>query len=219
MLYGGIGGAFAGRLRIIKKVRTPYTRKVFHFYIFSMAGILHLSFGLPAVVLFGSIISLCVLYATYRGNGFPFYEAMARPTDEPHRTFYIIVPLITTALGGGITNLFFSKFAFIGYFVGGWGDAVGEPAGTKWGKHKYKVPSLLGVPASRSLEGSTAVVLVGFFVAFLGLFAVGIPLMKALFVGLVCGIAGAAVEAVSTHGLDNLTIQVAASATAYFLLV
>ena len=163
-------------------------------------------------------VSLCVLYATYRGKNFPFYEAMARPTDEPHRTFYIIVPLITTAMGGGITNLFFGEFAYVGYLVGGWGDAVGEPVGTRWGKHRYKVPSLLGIKATRSLEGSFAVVLVGSVVAFLGLFAVGFPITNAVYVALACGIAGALIEAISTHGLDNLTIQVAAAATAYFLL-
>jgi phytol kinase len=218
LLYGGMGGAFVGWLRMKKNVRTSYTRKIFHFFIFTMAGTLHLSFGLPAVVLFGVMISLCVLYATFRGNNFPFYEAMARPTDAPHRTFYIIVPLITTALGGGISNLFLSEFAFIGYFVGGWGDAVGEPIGTKWGKHKYKVPSLLGVPATRSLEGSLAVFLFGSAVAFLGLFSLEIPFPKALLVALACGGTGAAVEAISTHGLDNLTIQVAATAVAYLLL-
>lgn len=153
-----------------------------------------------------------------KGNNFPFYEAMARPTDEPHRTFYIIVPLITTALGGGISNLFFQNFASIGYFVEGWGDSIDEPVGTKWGNHKYKVPSLLGVSTTRSLEGSAAVILFGSMVAFICLSFMDISFQKALLVSLACGIIGAIVEAFSTHGLDNLTIQVASSATAYLLL-
>ena len=218
LLYAGLGASFAGYLRSVKKVRTPFTRKVFHFHIFTMAGILHLSAGLPAVVLYGSIVSLCVLYAVWRGDDFPFYEAMARQTDAPHRSFFIIVPLITTALGGGISNLFFTKFAYIGYFVGGWGDAVGEPVGTRWGKHRYKVPSLLGVPATRSLEGSAAVFFCGALVAFIGFYFGGFSPAQALTTAVACGGAGALIEAFSSHGLDNLTMQVAASATAQILL-
>lgn len=219
LLYTGIGGAFAGWLRMNRNVQTPYTRKIFHFYIFTMAGILHLSVGLSAVVLFGVIVTICVLYAIYRGNNFPFYEAMARPTDEPHRTFFIVVPLIAMALGGGLVNLFFNKFAHVGYFVVGWGDAIGEPVGVKWGRHKYKVPSFLGIRVTRSLEGSAAIFAVSFIGAFLGLFVVGIPFIKALLAGLACGITGAMVEAISSHGLDNFTIQIVAAATAYLLLL
>lgn len=218
LLLTALGGAYTGYLRVQRSVRTPYTRKIFHFYIFSIAGLTHLAFGLKAVVLLGIIVSLCVLYAVCRGNGFPFYEAMARPTDLPHRTFFILVPLLTTALGGGISNLVFGKFAYIGYFVAGWGDAVGEPVGTKWGKHKYRVPSLLGVKATRSVEGSFSVFFTGAFVAFFALVAAGYPPLKAGYAAVACGLVGAVVEAFSSHGLDNLTIQVAATATAYFLL-
>ena len=202
----------------MKKVKTAYTRKIFHFYIFTMAGILHLAAGLPAVVLFGGIVSGCVFYALIRGDNHPFYEAMARPQDAPHRSFFIVVPLVTTALGGVLSNLFFTQFAYLGYFVGGWGDAVGEPVGAKWGNHRYKVPSLLGVSATRSLEGSLAVLMAGSLVAFLGLSAIGLPFSQALYVALACGAAGAMVEAISTHGMDNLTIQLAAAGMAYLLL-
>lgn len=218
LLYTVLGAALAGWLRMQRKVRTAYTRKIFHFYVFTIAGILHLSIGFPGVALFGSIVSACVLYSVWRGKGFPFYEAMARPSDEPHRSFFIIVPLITTALGGLTTNLLFSKFAYIGYFVGGWGDAVGEPVGARWGKHRYQVPSLMGVPATRSWEGSAAVLTAGTLVALLGLFAAGLPFSQAVLVALACGTAGALVEAFSAHGLDNFTIQVAAAATAALLI-
>lgn len=218
LLYTGLGGAFTGWLRVKRKVKAPYTRKIFHFYIFTMAGVLQLTIGLPAVVVFGTVVSVCVFYSILRGDKFPFYEAMARPTDQPHRTFFIIVPLFTTVLGGGVANLFFRKFAYVGYLVGGWGDAVGEPVGTKWGKHKYQVPSLLGVPAVRSLEGSLSVILASFVVAFLGLWAGGISLIYALLAAGGCAVVSSIVEAFSNHGLDNFTIQVSAAATVYFLL-
>jgi phytol kinase len=112
----------------------------------------------------------------------------------------------------------FASYAFVGYLVCGWGDAVGEPVGSRWGKHKYAVPSLAGVRAQRSIEGSFAVFLTGSIAAVLGLMAAGFATDTALWGGLACGAAGAVVEAVSTHGLDNFTTQVAAAATAAWLL-
>jgi len=187
--------------------------------IFTMAAILQLAFGYAAVVLFGSLVSLVVLYACYRGKGFGFYEALARPKDAPHRTLFIIIPLVSTALGGVLSNLFFSQSAAIGIMVAGWGDAVGEPVGTRWGRHQYRVPSLGGVKATRSLEGSIAVCLMGTFVAFWSLYYLGLTPFHALIGVLLCGIVGSVVEAFSNHGLDNLTIQVAVSATAYFFMI
>ena len=90
-----------------RQVRTPYTRKVFHFLIFTMASIVQLRWQFPGVVVFGTIVSLVVLYAVVRGAGYPLYEALARPTDAPHRSLYIIVPLFTTIAGGLISNILF----------------------------------------------------------------------------------------------------------------
>ncbi|HAL92851.1 MAG TPA: hypothetical protein DCM68_07505 [Verrucomicrobia bacterium] len=218
LLYAWLCAALAGWLKVAKAVRTPYTRKIFHFSIFTMAGLLQVAAGVQAVMLFGGITALCVLYAVFRGDGFPFYEAMARPTDVPHRSFFILVPLVTTALGGLLSNLFFGPWAQVGYLVGGWGDAIGEPFGTAFGKHRYRVPSLLGVPATRSLEGSASVFGAGFLGALLILALGGTPLPAAVAAALACAAAGMLVEAVSTHGLDNLTTQVAASATAWAIL-
>jgi phytol kinase len=206
-------------LKKYRQVRTPYTRKIFHFLIFTTAGIFQFRFGLPLVVLFGSIVSLFVMAAVLAGEGFVFYESLARETDRPHRTLFVLVPLFTTALGGLLINIFFPKFAFIGYLVGGWGDAVGEPVGTRWGRHRYAVPSLMGVPAQRSLEGSAAVVIVSTLVAFAGFYLTGYQLSFAIITSLLCGLGSAAVEAVSNHGLDNLTIQVAAAGIATLVLV
>ena len=205
-------------LKIRHQMRTPYTRKIFHFLIFSTAGIFQYRFGLPLVVLFGSVVSVIVLAAVMIGEGFVMYEALARENDRPHRTLFVLVPLLTTALGGVLINIFFPKFAFIGYLVGGWGDAVGEPVGTRWGKHRYAVPSLMGVPAQRSLEGSLAVVVVSTLISFIGLYAFHYPVPTALGTAILCGVGSAAIEAISNHGLDNLTIQVAAAGIASMVL-
>ena len=218
MLAVAVAAGFVGDLRVSRLTGAPYTRKVFHFIIFTFAAAIHLMAGLPGVVLLGVIVSGCVLYAVVRGPGFPLYEAMARPSDAPRRTLFIVVPLIATAVGGLLANFFFAPFAFVGYLVGGWGDAIGEPVGTAWGRHRYRAPSLGGVRVTRSLEGSAAVLLLGTAAAALGLWAYGLEPATALAVGAVCGGAGAAVEALSNHGLDNLTIQIAAAATAFLLL-
>ncbi len=214
VLYAGAAAALAGYLRSRRGVRTPYTRKIFHFIIFTAAGLLQIVHGLPAVVIFGSVTSLFVLYAVWRGDGLPFYEAMARPSDAPRRTLFILIPLVTTALGGVTANLLFPAWAFVGYLVCGWGDAVGEPVGTRWGAHRYSVPSMLGVRSTRSVEGSLAVFVAGTLAtaAALALQQMALPQIALIAIG--AGLAGALVEAVSTHGLDNFTVQVAASAAA-----
>jgi len=218
LAYAVAAAWFAGWLRITRGVKTSYTRKIFHFSIFTTAGLLQITWGLPAVSLFGGIVASVVLYAVWRGDDFPFYEAMARDSDRPRRSMFILVPLVTTAVGGLASNLFFPQFAFVGYLVCGWGDALGEPVGARWGRHDYRVPSIGGVPAHRTLEGSAAVCIGGAIAAATGLALFGLPLTVAVSVGIGCGIFGAAVEAVSNHGLDNLTIQIAASAAAFVLL-
>lgn len=218
LLYAGLAAWFAGWLRTGRGVRTPYTRKVFHFLIFTAAGVVQLLWGLGGVVVFGTVVAGAVLFAVARGDGFPFYEALARPSDAPHRSLFVLVPLVMTALGGVLSNLLFPGFAQVGYMVTGWGDAVGEPVGVRWGEHRYTVPSLAGVPAERSLEGSTAVLLTGFVAAWLVLGAGGMGWGAAVLPAAGCAAVGAAVEAASNHGLDNLTIQVAASGVAYWIL-
>ena len=134
----------------------------------------------------------------------------------------VVYCIITTLLGLGAlnsqNNLLFGAFAYVGYLVAGWGDAIAEPVGRAWGRHRYRVPSLAGVPAYRSLEGSAAVCIVGGLAAFLGLWFGGVTAGVALGTAIACGLAGAAVEAISNHGLDNLTVQLAAAGMAFVLL-
>jgi phytol kinase len=195
-----------------------YTRKIFHFLIFTSAAVLQTTRGLGSVVLFGLWTSAAVLAAVMRGRGFAFYDALARPKDAPHASRFITLPLLSTAAGGVLSNLFFPGTAFVGYWAAGWADAVAEPVGSRWGRHAYRVPSLFGVPAKRTLEGSLAV--------FLAALAAGLASAAVLTLGpapamrFAAGVAAAtvAVEASSPHGLDNLTVQVAAAATAFLLL-
>ncbi|HSK20296.1 MAG TPA: hypothetical protein VK912_14185 [Longimicrobiales bacterium] len=218
LLYASAAAVFAGWLRVGPGMRTPYTRKVFHFLILSAATLIHLRWGLPGTVVYGSTVALMVLAAVWRGDGFAFYEALARPSDAPRRSLFILVPLLTTALGGVLANLLFPTWAFIGYAAVAWGDAIGEPVGTRWGRHRYTVPSIAGVSATRSIEGSAAVLLASAAACALAFGFAGVDGWTALRAAAVVGLVTALVEAVSHHGMDNLTIQVVAAGAAALLL-
>ena len=217
LVYTWLTAYFVGWLKRAKGMRTPYTRKIFHFITFTAATVLQITLGLSAVALFGGILTLAVAYGLYRKRELSFYDAIARPTDEPHGGLFVVLPLISVVAGGVIGNLVFGQLAAIGYMVVGWGDAVGEPVGTRWGKHRYRVPSFGKVKITRSLEGSLAVAIVGAVAASLALLGLGFGPTNALRVGVLCGLAGAAVEAISSHGTDNFTVQVAASAVPFVL--
>jgi phytol kinase len=207
---------FAGWLQR-RGARTGYTRKVFHFLIFSTVAVLEWRLGTPAVCLFGAACTVAVFTAVSIGPGNLLYEAIARPKDAPHRTLFVVVPYLATLIGGVASNLAFGPVAIAGYLVTGLGDAIGEPVGTMFGKHVYSVRSLSSVPATRSLEGSTAVFVMS---------AVALVLAAAVSPQITLGPYGAAkvlaiaaasalVEAVSPHGWDNLTMQIIPSALAW----
>jgi phytol kinase len=191
-------------------MRTGYTRKVFHFLVFATVAALQWRVGTPAVCLFGGLCSVAILFAVWRGAGNPLYEAIAREKDEPHRTFFVVLPYATTLIGGLVTNILFGPVALAGYLVTGLGDAIGEPIGTRFGRHAYRVPSLASVPANRTIEGSAAVFVVS--AVALAMAAILSPsiafpsfgIVKILVIAMVCAIA----EAVSPHGWDNATQQI-----------
>lgn len=160
--------------------------------------------------MFGAATSLVIAYALARGDGHYMYEALAREKDAPHRTRFIVEPYLATLAGGLAANLLFPQTVVFGYLVAGLGDAVAEPVGTRFGRHRYRVPAPGGVAAERSLEGSAAVLLVS---AFALLACLGLSPHFALTPGsaaaaVLLAFIAAVVEAVSPHGWDNAVLQV-----------
>jgi phytol kinase len=201
---------FAGFLKMRLNWKTGYTRKVFHFLIFGSVMIVHWIWGTPGVCLFGGMTTLVIVYALVRGPGHLMYAAMAREKDEPRRTYYIIMPYLATLIGGLISNIFFPQTVVFGYLVAGIGDAIAEPVGTGFGKHKYRVPAIRGVRTVRSLEGSCAVLIVSAMalitcLAFSSQFVLS---ARSLLIVLFIAVISTLVEAVSPHGWDNTTMQV-----------
>jgi phytol kinase len=221
---GGLGLAWSVSLALAvarlrrRGMRVPYTRKIFHFGIFSGAAAVHAAWGLGGTNSYGAVVASLVLAAVVAGDGNGLFEALARDTDRPRRALFVVVPLVTTGVGGLVSALWTGPYAAVGYLVAGWGDAVGEPVGARFGRHPYRVPSLAGVPAVRTLEGSMAVFLVAWIAATLALSSLGLVGGRAVAVGLACSVGAAGVEAVSNHGLDNLTVQLAASGIAWSLV-
>ena len=205
--------AFAGHLKTRRGWRTGYTRKVFHFLIFGSVVAIQTLGGLRGVCFFGVATSLVVFWAVLQGDGHPLYEAMAREKDAPHRTYFILTPYLATLLGGLTASILFGHGAMVGFLVTGLGDAIGEPVGTRFGRHPYRVPAPRGVVATRTREGSAAV-----FTACLIALVIAVWLIPAyrpsgsnLAWLPAIALASAAVEAIAPHGWDNALLQIVPS--------
>ena len=211
--------SFAAHLKAHHRLHTGYTRKLFHVLIFASAVAVQALGGFWAVCVFGSMVSLMVGYAVFRGRGDRFYEALARKQDGPNRTYYIVIPYFATLIGGMTSNIFFGPLAVVGYLVGGLGDAAGEPAGVRWGRHPYRVRAGNALVA-KTFEGSLAV-LAACVVALLIGVAISPELsfdLRSLIVLPVIAIVCTLVEAFSPRGWDNVPMQIVPTVLAAVLM-
>ena len=210
LLWAALCLMAAGYLKTRQGWKTGYTRKLFHFLIFGTVVAVNRACGLAGVCVFGAATSLVLAYALARGEGHFMYEALAREKDAPHRTRFIVEPYLATLAGGLAANLLFPQTVAFGYLVAGLGDAVAEPVGTRFGRHRYRVPTLGGVAAERSLEGSTAVLVVSALalLACLGLSPHFTLTTQTAGAAVLLALVSAAAEAASPHGWDNAVLQV-----------
>jgi phytol kinase len=220
-----------GRLKVGRHWRTGDTRKLFHVLIFGGAALVQWRAGFGGTLAYGVAVSAVIAVVVVRGTwgpplASPGYEALARESDAPHRTWYVVVPWFATALGGVLANLLFPQHATFGYLAVGLADAVGEPVGIRFGRHRYRVPLPARVVATRSLEGSAAVFVASGLAGAIALRLSGAPpfhemmldgtmlegatLLRLSLFAAACTL----VEAAAPHGWDNFVLQVAASAAA-----
>jgi dolichol kinase len=143
-------------------------------------------------------------------NRVPFryaFLANTRRSDAPHEAFYFWSSWLISA--GALVGIHFLLGDIVvtrtAALLVGIGDGIAEPIGRRWGRHTYRVRSLIGTGAVRSLEGSAAV-FVGCLAVLVGCFGTDV-FAPALLLALVL----TAVEALSPHGLDNLTIPAVAA--------
>lgn len=143
------------------------------------------------------------------------FLANTRESDAPHEAFHFwfswsISMLSLLAIDLVLADVVVTRAAAL---LVGIGDGVGEPIGTRFGRHRYTVPCLLsGERSTRSIEGSLAVVAASFatVVACFGIWG-SVSLTPLLVAAAVVSLAIGLVEAVSPHGLDNLTIPVSSA--------
>lgn len=209
----------ADRFRQKWNWKVGYTRKFFHFLIFAMAGVIQYWQGIGGVFILGWAVTLWIVYILWKENDTKYYSLLGRPKDAPHVSRYIVYPYLATFLGGVVNNLFFPPISTIaGYLVAGLGDAAGEPAGTKWGRHQYPVFNWGSkVKSYRSLEGSLAVFLVCMIAFALPMYFY--DLSTEWYKIIIAALVAAIVEGISPHGWDNFTSQITgAILMSYFLL-
>lgn len=208
----------AGALKRRMRLYTAYTRKIFHIVIFASATAIQVTGGMRSLCLFGVATSLAIFAAIWCGPGNLAYEAIARESDAPQRTYYVLVPYFATFLGGVTANILFGHAAIVGYLVTGLGDAIGEPVGARWGRHRYHPPGR-AKEFSRSVEGSIAVWGVSTMAAAVGLSVISsLSAAELLPASLCIGVVAATVEAVSPHGWDNTPLQILPSFVAAWWL-
>lgn len=194
-----------------------FSRKLFHFLVFSTAVVYKFYFSIPGVFILGWAVTAVVFHALWKGENSDGFKALARPKDAPYEKRYIVYPYLATFAGGVVVNMLFEPSAVMAAFlVAGVGDAIGEPVGTFWGKHPYKVPSWGGISSTRTIEGSSAVFVVCFlsiyYVAYLQ--GLNVPFWIIMAVAMI----PALVEAVSPHGWDNFTLQLSGAISFMLLL-
>lgn len=188
--------------------RVGDTRKLFHLVIFTAAALLRWKAGSGAVAVYGAAIVTGVVIATWRGRRSRIFNAIARPSDAPYERLHVISPLICTAVGGVLAHLIAGPLSGVAYLVAGWGDAIGEPVGIRWGRHRYRVPAFRQLISERSIEGSAAVGVASLLAAALGLLLAGRTGGEVITWSIGIGLAAVAIEAASPHGWDNLTLLV-----------
>jgi phytol kinase len=208
--------SLAAHLKNKLQLRTGYTRKLFHVLIFTSAVFVQAFGGFWAVCVFGLMVSLVVARAVCGGQGDKLYEALAREQDGPHRTYYIVIPYFATLIGGLASSVFFGPVAVMGYLVGGLGDAAGEPAGIRWGRHPY----MISTGRTKTVEGSFAVLIVSVLALLVGV-AISPELqfsLRAVIVLPLIGVVCTLVEAFSPRGWDNVPMQIVPTVLAAILL-
>ncbi len=92
----------------------------------------------------------------------------------------------------------------LGMLVMGYGDGLAALFGSKWGKRK-----VIFTAGGKSVVGTTVMFAVSFIICLIGLgFYSTLGGGQVLLYSLLLGIAAAIIEAVTPHGLDNVTVPV-----------
>lgn len=219
----------AGWMKFHGWLRTGDARKLNHATVL-VAGVIWFNSGdvaqdriachMAVLILFVLLLVVCRWHKSGLAH-YAFY-GYARESDRPHDAFHVWFSWLVSILGLEAVDLTFHSLELTRFaaLVLGLADAVGEPIGTRFGKHRYLVRDLLtSTHKYRSWEGSLAVAAMASFVVYFclvpmipnGLVDDSESRIVRLMIALVAGGFIAVIEAWTPHGLDNLTIPVGAA--------
>ncbi|MEE9339498.1 MAG: hypothetical protein V3U87_15605 [Methylococcaceae bacterium] len=167
---------FLGLLVTNYNIKVNYTRKIFSLSLLFLTMFLVNVFPFESspytTAINGIILVLCFISMVKPiRNRFSFltttFSAVNRPEDEPYTLLWlptelIIMSSILFIMQAYLSNYEQSVLFYIIILISGIGDGLAEPIGISFGKHKYKVKSLvLGREYVRSVEGSLCVFVTG----------------------------------------------------------
>jgi phytol kinase len=220
IVWSYICAKIATYLKKVKKVRTGFTRKSFHFLVFISVAIINIVLGFSGVCLFGIIISGFIFYAILNQESSGLYLALARENDAPNSRLYVIIPYLSTLVGGLTISFLFPKYVILGYLICGLADASGEVIGTLYGKNRFEVKFFNFHPSHKSLEGCLSVFLLSLIVYSAFSYYQLTSLNPGLIVlSILSSLIITITEILSPKGFDNLTIQIMAVICYLYIIV
>lgn len=209
--------SFAAVLIVIRftvKIPDYIFRKLLHIVAFSsvLPLVLYTDQWILAVLveLFFLVV---IIFALHFFERFPFYQGLfvEKGKHEVITSFVLLFTLLTILLAvfwGGFGDAY-AGYAVAAVMAWGPGDAAAAIIGRNWGRHKLSGTHIEGV---KSLEGSIAMGITSFICTFTTLACmIGMDLGRAAVLSAVIAPIAALVELYTKHGLDTVTVPIAAS--------
>lgn len=196
-------------------VKVNYTRKINHFALmitpFLLAPVLpYRADAMTAFLTLVSFLATTSMFAAPIRRRFPLadlaFAGVDRPEDRPYSLRWTLTQAVASfamliVVFWGLEYVGHPELVAIPLLVTGIGDGLAEPVGVRFGRHRYRVPSLArNRRYTRSLEGSAVV----FIVAVIVCVAASAELSPLRAVALVTAapIALTLAEAISPHTWD-----------------
>lgn len=223
-IYWGYIIAFAASLLLLRftvKIPDYIFRKMLHTVAFTSIFPLVLGTDIWWIAVLTQIVFLMVIIvALHFFERFSFYSALfvEKGHHEVITSFILLFGMITVMLalfwgGMGEEYAFLAPAALMAW---GPGDAAAAIIGKNFGRHKLSGKWIEGV---KSLEGTLAMGITSFASTFLTLyFLSGLSVSAIFLASLVIAPMAALVELYTKHGLDTITVPIAASVLLLLLL-
>ena len=216
-VYWGYIAALAALLLIVRAifpVPDYIFRKLLHVVAFtSILPLVTFTDSWLAAVITELVFLIVIIVALHFFEHFEFYGKLfvEKGKHEVITSFILLFAMMTGMLavywGGFGDGYVYIVVASI--MAWGPGDGAAAIVGRRFGRHKLSGPHIEGV---KSVEGSAAMAITSFVCTLGVLLAMsGMPVMKSVAVSAVVAAASAAVELYTKHGLDTITVPIAAS--------